>query len=83
MTEQEYWFTRYAEDQQYREAQHAAIMQKIAEEKHFGYWQLCPKCDGEKTVKVYYPDTTAVVSHAPCGVCGGAGVIPRPEIKSV
>lgn len=81
MTEHEYWYLRYGEDQQHREAQHAAIMQQIAEQKHYGFYQLCPKCDGEKFIAVPHVHHGKV--DVVCSICKGEGVIPRPEIKNM
>jgi hypothetical protein len=50
-------------------------------DKQFGFWQLCPKCDGEKTVVNYDSGLTAI-SREPCGICNGVGVLARPVIDN-
>lgn len=77
MNEQEYWYTRYAEDQQYRETQHAAIMGNI--QKQYGFYQLCPKCDGEDQIPNI--GTSSSVWRM-CPVCNGAKLLIRPEIQT-
>ncbi len=76
MTEQEYWYTRYAEEQQFREAQHAATMVNI--EKQYGYWQLCPKCDGEGIIPTI---GLATATTRICPVCNGSKLLARPIIN--
>ena len=48
--------------------------------KHYGFYQLCPKCDGWKEVRL--PDTSKPM-FSPCPICKGEGVIPRAEIKNM
>lgn len=54
------------------------ILEKISEQKHYGFYQLCPKCDGEGQITNYYPTTSA---WRTCPVCNGAKLLVRPEIK--
>lgn len=54
------------------------------EQPRYGFYQLCPKCDGEKEI----PDNTIssvgnISLTRPCPICKGEGVIPRPEIKNM
>lgn len=44
-------------------------------ETHYGLYQLCPKCEGEKVVPSSGTSTTRT-----CPLCSGAGVIQRPII---
>lgn len=45
--------------------------------QQFGYWQLCPKCDGEGTVTT----TSTFILTATCPVCNGAKILARPIIN--
>lgn len=61
----------------------------LAPQTHYGFYQLCPKCDGQKTVS-RPPGTPSDVrprssweASYPCDICKGEGVIPRPEIKNM
>lgn len=47
-------------------------------QKHYGFYQLCPKCDGWGEVQL--PETSKPM-FGTCPVCNGAKLIPRPEIK--
>jgi DnaJ-class molecular chaperone len=57
------------------------------ENKIFGEWQKCPKCDGQGTVSkppgiagdVYQWSSTSCTHQ--CDVCNGAKIIQRPIIK--
>lgn len=53
------------------------------EQKHYGFYQLCPKCDGEKELYGNFFDGTTYVSRRTCPICKGEGVIPRPEVKNM
>lgn len=50
-------------------------------DKHYGFYQLCPKCDGEKFIAVPHVHHGKV--DVVCSICKGEGVIPRPEIKNM
>lgn len=43
----------------------------------YGFYQLCPKCDGDKEVQL--PDTSKPMFGA-CPLCGGEGKLVRPKI---
>lgn len=66
----------------------AELQLQINEQKHYGLYQLCPKCNGQKTVSVPpYIDgdtreLTVIGEVFQCDICKGEGIIPRPEIKS-
>lgn len=50
------------------------------EQKQFGEWQLCPKCNGDGNLGRY--NSPNIVSEIPiCDVCNGAKIIQRPIIK--
>lgn len=51
------------------------------QEKHYGYWQLCPKCDGEGDV-LNTPEGMYTSMMRTCPVCNGAKMLVRPEIKN-
>lgn len=44
----------------------------------FGEWQLCPKCNGNKKMLVLY---FGIFQEQTCGICNGAGILPRPIIN--
>lgn len=46
-------------------------------EKHYGFYQLCPKCDGWGEVQL--PETSKPM-FGTCPVCNGAKLLVRPEI---
>jgi DnaJ-class molecular chaperone len=50
----------------------------------FGYWQLCPKCNGDKIIfrTQILPNTSFTYGSQPCDICNGNGIIVRPIIKS-
>lgn len=56
-------------------------------QKHYGFYQLCPKCHGQK--KVFYPphlpagleSFPSSQTEWPCDICKGEGLLVRPEIK--
>lgn len=51
-------------------------------DKHYGFYQLCPKCDGEKHIEggSYNPDGSLTINRT-CPLCEGEGKLVRPEIK--
>lgn len=51
------------------------------EQSRYGFYQLCPKCDGEKFIAVPHVHHGKV--DVVCSICKGEGVIPRPEIKNM
>jgi DnaJ-class molecular chaperone len=46
----------------------------------FGWWQLCPLCNGSGNVQNQYLNLTAVIK-IPCTVCHGSGAIQRPVLN--
>lgn len=58
------------------------IAAKIENQKQYGMWQLCPKCNGEGSVPGSHYNHDATVTINPiCPVCNGARLLVRPEIK--
>jgi DnaJ-class molecular chaperone len=53
--------------------------QEVAErlQSNFGYWQLCPKCNGEGVL----PSVTTTSAYITCHVCNGAKLLARPIIN--
>lgn len=52
------------------------------DEKQFGYWQLCPKCDGEGYIPgTHYNGETLSVDRT-CPVCNGDKILARPVIDN-
>lgn len=49
------------------------------QEKHYGYWQLCPKCDGEGQVP---NNGTSTSVYRICPVCNGAKILVRPGVPT-
>lgn len=48
-----------------------------AQQKHYGYWQLCPKCEGDGNI---YSGSTTTLRRT-CPVCKGEGKLIRPVIN--
>lgn len=48
------------------------------DQKQYGFYQLCPKCDGEKEVQLA---ETSKPMFGTCPLCNGEGKLVRPEIK--
>lgn len=47
------------------------------EHKHYGFYQLCPKCNGEgEIIDRFFP-----LTKRQCDVCNGSKLLVRPEIK--
>lgn len=57
------------------------IIDHLEHQPHYGFYQLCPKCDGEKFITVPHVHHGKV--DVVCSICKGEGVIPRPEIKNM
>lgn len=51
-------------------------------DKHYGFYQLCPKCDGEKIIPGTHYDNGTVLVDRTCPLCKGEGKLVRPEIKT-
>lgn len=53
------------------------IIGHLKEQKQYGFYQLCPKCDGEGSVSTNGLSTS---STRICPVCAGQKILVRPEI---
>lgn len=51
------------------------------DKKHYGLYQLCPKCEGEGFSPGTHYDGESVVLNRTCPVCNGHKLLVRPEIK--
>lgn len=80
MKESEYWYNRASQDRIYGDLQHEAAMTAL--QKHYGFYQLCPKCDGEKIIPGTHYDNGTVLVDRTCPLCKGEGKLVRPEIKT-
>lgn len=49
-------------------------------DKHYGLYQLCPKCDGEGEVRDKYAEEEDP-QYCKCPICKGSKLLIRPEIK--
>jgi hypothetical protein len=52
------------------------------DDQKFGYWQLCPKCDGEGVLYDSSFDGTIFELGRTCPVCKGAKILARPVINN-
>lgn len=55
------------------------LIEHLKEEKQYGMWQMCPKCEGEGQLKNDPAFSTS--AWRTCPVCNGAKLLVRPEIK--
>lgn len=79
MTESEYWYNRASQDRIYGDMQHEAAMTAL--QKHYGFWQVCPMCNGFKFIPGSHFNTDGSITVNPtCHICNGEGILVRPEI---
>lgn len=57
-----------------------SIVEHLKEQKQYGLWQVCPKCEGEGKLKNDPAFSTS--AWRTCPVCNGARLLVRPEIKN-
>lgn len=56
------------------------IIEYLKEQKQYGLWQVCPKCEGEKIIPGTHYDNGTVLVDRTCPLCEGEGKLVRPEI---